>query len=73
MKPVEDEIKEYYYPNYAVTRKQKRYIADVKMAEAGMTKYRHHSYSVLRKGTFEERTKNPSYFAQHWREYVEEN
>lgn len=66
------EDKETYFPNYAVTRKQKRYIANKKMEEEGRERFRHHSYTSIQKGNFITITRNPSYFAKHWREYVEE-
>lgn len=66
--PQVEEKDKYYYPNYAVTRRQKRFIANRKMKEAGERKYRKHSYSTISKGSFEVYTRNPSFFAEHWRE-----
>lgn len=63
-----EDKKEYYYPNYAVTRKQKRFIANRKMKEANQKNYRRHSYEVLQNGSFEMYTRKPSFFAEHWRD-----
>lgn len=57
--------------NYAVTRGQKRYIARRKMEEEGKKKVCKSSYTGIKKGNFVTQHKNPSYFAEHWREYVE--
>jgi hypothetical protein len=57
--------------NYAVTRKQKRFIARRKMEEEGKHRVCHHSYTGMRNGNFEYRTRVPSYFAENWREYAE--
>lgn len=57
--------------NYAVTREQKRYVAKEKMKAEGKRNFCKHSYSTLTKGRFQTVTRNPSYFAEHWREYAE--
>lgn len=57
--------------NYAVTRKQKRYIAKRKMEKEGKRHFCKHSYMGITKGRFTVQNKIPSYFAEHWREYAE--
>lgn len=57
--------------NYAVTREQKRYIAKKNMKDEGKKNFCKHSYIGVRKGSFVESTKIPSYFAEHWKEYAE--
>jgi hypothetical protein len=57
--------------NYAVTRKQKRYIARKNMEDVGKQHICKHSYSTIKQGSFVIYTKIPSEFAKHWREYVE--
>lgn len=58
--------------NYAVTRKQKRYIAKRKMEKDGIKNFCKHSFSSIKKGDFVTYTRNPSYFAKNWRAYTEE-
>ena len=56
--------------NYAVTRRQKRYIVKQQMKQEGKTQINKHSYNhYTTKGgyTFTERL--GSYFSEHWREY----
>lgn len=57
--------------NYALSRDQKRYIAKQKMKEEGKTQICKHSYISVKKGNFITQNKEPSYFAKHWREYME--
>lgn len=57
--------------DYAVTRKQKRYRAKIKMEEEGKKQFCKHSYTGIKKGSFITQTKVPSYFAEHWKEYAE--
>lgn len=57
--------------NYIVTREQKRYIAKQNMKMDGKKNFCKHSYSGIKKGSFVYQTRIPSYFAEHWREYVE--
>ena len=60
--------------NYAVTREQKRYIAKQNMKKAGKKKFCKHSYtSNINPYTGKSIGSNieSSYFAKHWREYVE--
>lgn len=57
--------------NYAVTRKQKRYIAKQNMEKAEKKQFCKHSYIGMKKGRFTVQTRVPSYFAEHWREYAE--
>ena len=54
--------------NYAVTRKQKRFIAKQKMKEEGKTGFCKHSHTGMKKGRFTYYTRMPSYFAEHWKE-----
>lgn len=55
---------------YIVTRRQKRYIAHQKMKEEGKTQINKHSYSTYTtKGGYTVTNRNPSYFAEHWRDY----
>ena len=59
--------------NYAVTREQKRAIAKVNMKKAGNVKFCKHSYYSVKdkNGMFSSTYKEPSYFSQHWREFLE--
>lgn len=57
--------------NYAVTRKQKRYIARQEMAKKGEKKFCKHSYSGMKTGNFTYYNRLPSSFAEHWKEYTE--
>lgn len=60
--------------NYAVTREQKRYIAKQNMKKAGKKNFCKHSYSYSINPYTNmpmDRTRNKSYFGEHWREYVE--
>lgn len=57
--------------NYAFSRKQKRYIAKQKMKEEGKKQFCKHSYTGIKRGNFTIQNRNPSYFAEHWREYEE--
>ena len=59
--------------NYAVTREQKRYIAKQNMKKAGKKNFCKHSYTTninpyTRKP--DRNTRHPSYFAEHWREFI---
>ena len=56
--------------DYAVSRKQKRFIARLKMEKEGKKRVCHHSYTGLKRGKFETRAIVPSYFAEHWRDYA---
>lgn len=58
--------------NYAVTRRQRRFIARRKMEEEGKEHCCKHSY-IGRTGRFSFYTRQPSYFSEHWREYAEAN
>lgn len=58
--------------NYIVTREQKRYIAKQNMKKADIKNFCKHSFTVVRNGSFTTQTREPSYFAKHWREYIEE-
>lgn len=58
--------------NYIVTREQKRYIAKENMKKADIKNFCKHSFTVARNGSFTTQTREPSYFAKHWREYIEE-
>ena len=57
--------------NYAVTREQKRYIAKQNMKKAGKTHFCKHDYNTIKRGSFISYTREPSYFSEHWREFVE--
>ena len=59
--------------NYAVTRKQKRYIARKNMENAGKRRICKHSYSSIpnEKTNFVDYVRNGSEFSKKWREYVE--
>lgn len=56
--------------DYAVTRKQKRYIAKENMKKAGKRNFCKHSYTSVKRGLFIVYNKVPSYFAEHWKEEV---
>lgn len=61
---------------YIVTREQKRYIAKQNMKKAGKRGFCKHSYTsnvdpITQKPLGS--TRHPSYFAEHWREYISEN
>jgi hypothetical protein len=57
--------------DYIVTRRQARYIAKRNMEEKDITRYNKHSYTSLRDGNGNiTSTRNPSYFAENWRDYV---
>ena len=57
--------------NYAYSRKQKRAIAKRKMKEEGKKNFCKHSYSSLvYMGKTIGQTRESSFFADHWREYV---
>ena len=66
------EEKETYFPNYAVTRRQKRYIANKRMEEEGMTKFRKKYYEVEKRGPVILRHQLPTKFAEQWREKWQE-
>lgn len=60
--------------DYAVTRKQKRYIAKLNMKKQGKKNFCKHSYSTLpslRSSAIVVQQRNPSYFSEHWKEFVE--
>ena len=60
--------------DYAVTRRQKREIAKINMKKAGKKNICRHSYTVLTSKfnpNAKSQVKNPSYFSEHWKEYVE--
>lgn len=57
--------------NYAVTRKQKRYIARQEMKRAGKKNFCKHGYETVKLGLFTSYTRTLSYFAEHWKEYAE--
>lgn len=57
--------------NYAVTREQKRYIAKLNMKKANKKQFCKHSYISVKKGNFVESTRIPSYFSEHWKEFLE--
>ena len=57
--------------SYIVTRAQKRAIARKKMAEAGIKHSCRHGYTTNKVGFTNFYSRTPSYFAQHWKEYVE--
>lgn len=57
--------------NYAYTRKQKRTIAKRNMEKAGKKQFCKHAHQVFTFGHLKEDRVIPSYFAEHWREYVE--
>lgn len=62
--------------NYIVTREQKRYIAKENMKKAGKKNFCRHSYTYgINPYTGDPlgQTRNKSYFAEHWREFVEVN
>ena len=55
--------------NYIVTRKQKRYIARQNMEKKGIKNCCRHSYTT---NPFSKAVnRNSSYFANHWKEYIE--
>ncbi len=57
--------------DYAVTRKQKRFIAKRNMKEKGIKNFNRHSYTSYKTKTgFVATTKNPSYFAENWTDYI---
>jgi hypothetical protein len=57
---------------YIVTRKQKRYIAKVNMKKEGLSHICKHSHTTMftKEGKQGEMMVVPSFFAEHWREYV---
>ena len=60
--------------DYAITRKQKRYIAKLNMKKQGKKNFCKHSHTVLSALHSSDviiQQRNPSYFAEHWKEYVE--
>lgn len=62
--------------NYIVTREQKRAIAKQNMKKAGKKGFCKHGYTFsINPFTGEplDRTRTKSYFAEHWREYIEVN
>ena len=58
--------------DYTITREQKRYIAKKNMKKANIKNFCKHSYTTIKRGSFVMSTREPSYFAEHWREYVKE-
>lgn len=58
--------------NYAVTREQKRNIAKKNMKKAGKRQFCKHSYEGIKKDNFVSYTRIPSYFSEHWKEFIEE-
>lgn len=55
---------------YIVTREQKRYLAKKKMKEEKGKNVCKHSYTTIKKNNFIAHSRVPSYFSEHWREYV---
>lgn len=55
---------------YIVTREQKRYLAKKRMKEEKRKNVCKHSYTTIKKNNFVAYNRVPSYFAEHWREYV---
>lgn len=57
--------------DYIVTRRQKRYIAKQHMKDAGIKQFNKHSYTTYTTKTgYVVSTKNPSRFAEEWRDYI---
>ena len=56
--------------NYAVTREQKRYIAKINMLKEGKKNICKHDYITRVAGTLSLQERVPSFFAEHWKEYV---
>lgn len=52
------------------TRKQKRAIAKRNMEKAGKKQFCKHSYQTFSLNHLKEEQRIPSYFAEHWREFV---
>ena len=57
--------------NYALTRKQKRYVAKQNMLKEGRKNICKHSYVTRVVGNCEIQEKIPSFFAENWKEYAE--
>ena len=57
--------------NYALTRKQKRKVARNNMLKEGKKQINKHSYSnIFFKGKIIGQKREPSFFAENWREYA---
>ena len=56
--------------NYAVTRRQKRAIAKEKMKKEGKKNFCKHSYTTLSIKGYPMTTREPSEFAESWRDYI---
>lgn len=58
--------------NYAVTREQKRFIANKRMEEEGRKKFRKQLYQIETKGAMVFRRPIPSDFSKEWRDKWQE-
>lgn len=58
--------------DYAVTREQKRNIAKRNMKKMGKKGFCKHSYEYVKKGNFTSYARIPSYFSEHWRDFLKE-
>lgn len=56
--------------DYAVTRKQKRYISKRNMVKEGKVQFCKHSYTGIKRGNFISQTIVPSFFSEHWKEFA---
>ena len=56
--------------NYAVTRRQKRAIAKENMKKEGKKNFCRHSYTTLSIKGHPMTTREPSEFAESWRDYI---